>query len=161
MGVGDSWVRKFSIGHREWLPDCQHHQFHTHSQARIVPVSPALHPSMPSWLLLLLTNWHKKGRLPPKLVCSWGTHRVQHKSISWLVIKSCESLFPGPRPGSPQYRSIKKAVVVHKHPERNRREKDAEFHLILIESRLHWLACYYETSQVGSSHPVRNMRYPQ
>uniref|UniRef100_A0A8C6QXR1 Small ribosomal subunit protein uS15 n=1 Tax=Nannospalax galili TaxID=1026970 RepID=A0A8C6QXR1_NANGA len=42
----------------------------------------------------------------------------------------------------------KKAVAVHKHLEKNRKEKDAKFHLILIESRIHWLARYYKTKQV-------------
>ncbi|KAL1894640.1 ribosomal 40S subunit protein S13 [Ceratocystis pirilliformis] len=38
---------------------------------------------------------------------------------------------------------IKKAVTVRKHLERNRKDKDAKFHLILIESRIHRLARYY------------------
>uniref|UniRef100_A0A8C6RSA8 Small ribosomal subunit protein uS15 n=1 Tax=Nannospalax galili TaxID=1026970 RepID=A0A8C6RSA8_NANGA len=37
------------------------------------------------------------------------------------------------------YHLIKKAYAVHKHLERNRKDKDAKFHLILIESRIHWL----------------------
>ncbi|RYC54404.1 hypothetical protein CHU98_g11805 [Xylaria longipes] len=37
------------------------------------------------------------------------------------------------------------AVSVRKHLERNRKDKDAKFHLILIESRIHRLARYYKT----------------
>lgn len=35
---------------------------------------------------------------------------------------------------------IKKAVAVRKHLERNRKDKDSKFRLILIESRIHRLA---------------------
>ncbi|KAI0009807.1 40S ribosomal protein S13 [Xylariaceae sp. FL0662B] len=37
-----------------------------------------------------------------------------------------------------------KAVSVRKHLERNRKDKDAKFRLILIESRIHRLARYYK-----------------
>ncbi|XP_057578475.1 40S ribosomal protein S13-like [Hippopotamus amphibius kiboko] len=38
------------------------------------------------------------------------------------------------------YHLIEKAIAVRKHLERNRKDKDAKFRLILIESRNHWLA---------------------
>jgi small subunit ribosomal protein S13e len=38
---------------------------------------------------------------------------------------------------------IKKAVAVRKHLERNKKDKDSKFRLILIESRIHRLARYY------------------
>lgn len=37
------------------------------------------------------------------------------------------------------YMLIKKAVAVRKHLERNRKDKDSKFRLILIESRIHRL----------------------
>lgn len=37
------------------------------------------------------------------------------------------------------------AVAVRKHLERNRKDKDSKFRLILIESRIHRLARYYKT----------------
>ncbi|EGX51977.1 ribosomal 40S subunit protein S13 [Orbilia oligospora] len=40
---------------------------------------------------------------------------------------------------------IKKAVAVRKHLERNRKDKDGKFRLILIESRIHRLSRYYKT----------------
>ncbi|CRK11244.1 40S ribosomal protein S13 like [Verticillium longisporum] len=43
------------------------------------------------------------------------------------------------------YMLIKKAVAVRKHLERNRKDKDSKFRLILIESRVHRLARYYKT----------------
>merc|ERR1712003_336054 len=45
------------------------------------------------------------------------------------------------------YMLIKKAVSVRKHLERNRKDKDSKFRLILIESRIHRLARYYRTSR--------------
>ncbi|CAO2617202.1 40S ribosomal protein S13 [Lemmus lemmus] len=46
------------------------------------------------------------------------------------------------------YHLIKKAVAVRKHLERNRKDKDAKFRLILIESRIHRLARYSKTKRV-------------
>merc|ERR1711974_136440 len=46
------------------------------------------------------------------------------------------------------YYLIKKAVSIRKHLERNRKDKDAKFRLILIESRIHRLARYYKTKGV-------------
>jgi len=45
------------------------------------------------------------------------------------------------------YMLIKKAVQVRKHLERNRKDKDSKFRLILIESRIHRLARYYRTTR--------------
>merc|ERR1711990_50580 len=45
------------------------------------------------------------------------------------------------------YCLIKKAVAVRKHLERNRRDKDSKFRLILIESRIHRLARYYRKTR--------------
>ena len=42
---------------------------------------------------------------------------------------------------------IKKAVVMRKHLEVNRKDKDGKFRLILVESRIHRLARYYKVSQ--------------
>ncbi|KAK4458588.1 ribosomal S13/S15 N-terminal domain-containing protein [Cladorrhinum samala] len=40
---------------------------------------------------------------------------------------------------------IQKAVAVRKHLERNRKDRDGKFRLILVESRIHRLARYYKT----------------
>jgi Ribosomal protein S15P/S13E len=44
-----------------------------------------------------------------------------------------------------QYANSSQAVAVRKHLERNRKDKDSKFRLILIESRIHRLARYYKT----------------
>ena len=41
--------------------------------------------------------------------------------------------------------SLPQAVAVRKHLERNRKDKDSKFRLILIESRIHRLARYYKS----------------
>jgi small subunit ribosomal protein S13e len=45
------------------------------------------------------------------------------------------------------YFLIKKAVSIRKHLERNNKDKDAKFRLILTESRIHRLARYYKRSK--------------
>lgn len=46
------------------------------------------------------------------------------------------------------YHLIKKAVSVRKHLDKNRKDKDSKFRLILIESRIHRLSRYYKTTGV-------------
>ena len=46
------------------------------------------------------------------------------------------------------YHLIKKAVNIRKHLDRNRKDIDSKFRLILIESRIHRLARYYKTAKV-------------
>ena len=41
------------------------------------------------------------------------------------------------------YHLIKKAISIRKHLEKFRKDKDAKFRLILVESRIHRLARYY------------------
>ena len=45
------------------------------------------------------------------------------------------------------YHLIKKAVSVRKHLERNRKDRDAKYRLILIESRIHRLVRYYKRAR--------------
>jgi small subunit ribosomal protein S13e len=45
------------------------------------------------------------------------------------------------------YCLIKKAVAMRKHLDANRKDKDAKFHLILVESRIHRLARYYRKAK--------------
>ena len=45
------------------------------------------------------------------------------------------------------YMLVKKAVAVRKHLEKNRKDKDSKFRLILIESRIHRLARYYRSTR--------------
>ncbi|KAG5605818.1 hypothetical protein H5410_027310 [Solanum commersonii] len=45
------------------------------------------------------------------------------------------------------YHFIKKVVAIQKHLERNRKDKDSKFRLILVESRIHRLARYYKKTK--------------
>ena len=56
----------------------------------------------------------------------------------------------GLAPSKPEdlHHLIKKAVAIRKHLERNRKDKDSKFRLILVESRIHRLARYYKTKKV-------------
>ena len=42
------------------------------------------------------------------------------------------------------YFLIKKAVAIRKHLERNRKDRDSKFRLIMVESRIHRLTRYYK-----------------
>lgn len=44
------------------------------------------------------------------------------------------------------YHMIKKAVSMRKHLEKNRKDVDGKFRLILVESRIHRLARYYKVA---------------
>lgn len=45
------------------------------------------------------------------------------------------------------YHLINKAILIRKHLERNRKDKDSKFRLILVESRIHCLARYYKKTK--------------
>ena len=53
----------------------------------------------------------------------------------------------GPGIAEGLYHFIKKAVAERKHLERNMEDKDSNFRLVLIESRVHRLARYYERTK--------------
>ena len=44
------------------------------------------------------------------------------------------------------YNLMKKAVAIRKHLERNRKDKDSKYRLILVESKIHRLTRYYRKS---------------
>merc|ERR550537_1260132 len=45
------------------------------------------------------------------------------------------------------YYLIKKAVSIRKHLDRNHKDRDSKFRLILVESRIHRLARYYKKTK--------------
>lgn len=71
-------------------------------------------------------------------------------SVFWLfVLREWLMLLTGLAPEIPEdlYHLIKKAVAIRKHLERNRKDKDSKFRLILVESRIHRLARYYKKTK--------------
>merc|ERR1712195_135676 len=75
--------------------------------------------------------------------------RSQGKMIQSCLQRSDSFPRTGLAPSLPEdlYCLIKKAVSVRKHLEKNRKDKDSKFRLILIESRIHRLARYYKLSK--------------
>jgi ribosomal protein S15P/S13E len=59
------------------------------------------------------------------------------------------------------YHLIKKAVSMRKHMERNRKDKDSKFRLILIESRIHRLARYYKVRGAWVEQGLMGVGWPR
>ena len=74
--------------------------------------------------------------------------RVQVRSVTGQkILRILKAAGLAPEIPEDLYCLIKKAVAVRKHLERNRKDKDAKFRLILIESRTHRLARYYRSTK--------------
>ncbi|KAG1464821.1 hypothetical protein G6F46_003050 [Rhizopus delemar] len=91
----------------------------------------------------------KKGLTPSQIGVilrdSYGIPQV--RSITGnKVLRILKSSGLAPEVPEDLYHLIKKAVSIRKHLERNRKDKDSKYRLILIESRIHRLARYYKTS---------------
>ncbi|XP_050533363.1 40S ribosomal protein S13 [Daktulosphaira vitifoliae] len=89
----------------------------------------------------------KKGLTPSKIGVilrdSHGVAQVRFVTGN-KILRIMKAM--GLAPGLPEdlYHLIKKAVAIRKHLERNRKDRDSKFRLILVESRIHRLARYYK-----------------
>merc|ERR1711909_28068 len=114
--------------------------------------------SVPTWLKLAsedvqeqIFKLAKKGLTPSQIgVILRDSHGVaqvrfvtENKILRILKAKGLAAEIP-----EDLYHLIKKAVNIRKHLERNRKDKDSKFRLILVESRIHRLARYYKTKKV-------------
>merc|ERR1712063_188971 len=114
--------------------------------------------SVPTWLKLTsedvteqIMKLAKKGLTPSQIGVilrdSHGVAQVKfvtgNKILRILKGKGLASDIP-----EDLYYLIKKAVSIRKHLERNRKDRDAKYRLILVESRIHRLARYYKTKKV-------------
>ncbi|KAI9471908.1 MAG: 40S ribosomal protein S13 [Benjaminiella poitrasii] len=91
----------------------------------------------------------KKGLSPAQIgVILRDSHGIpQVKSITGnKILRILKTNGLAPEVPEDLYHLIKKAVSIRKHLERNRKDKDSKYRLILIESRIHRLARYYKTS---------------
>ncbi|GFS43404.1 40S ribosomal protein S13 [Trichonephila inaurata madagascariensis] len=114
--------------------------------------------SVPTWLKLSpedvteqLCKLAKKGLTPSQIgVILRDSHGVAQ--VRWVTGNKILRILKakGFAPDLPEdlYHLIKKAVAVRKHLERNRKDKDSKFRLILIESRIHRLARYFKGKRV-------------
>ena len=97
-----------------------------------------------------ITKLARKGNTPSQIgVILRDSHGVaQVSSVTGSkVLRILKSHGLAPDLPEDLYFLIKKAVSVRKHLERNRRDKDSKFRLILIESRIHRLARYYRRTK--------------
>merc|ERR1712136_595269 len=114
--------------------------------------------SVPTWLKLssddvkeqiykLAKKGLRHGQIGVILRDSHGVAQVRFVTGNKIlrILKS-----KGLAPDLPEdiYYLIKKAVSIRKHLDRNRKDRDAKFRLILIESRIHRLGRYYKQKSV-------------
>lgn len=114
--------------------------------------------SVPTWLKLSsedvkeqIFKLAKKGLRPSQIGVilrdSHGVAQVRFVTGNQIlrILKA-----KGLSPDLPEdlYHLIKKAVAMRKHLERNRKDTDSKFRLILVESRIHRLARYYKKKAV-------------
>merc|ERR1711934_341046 len=92
----------------------------------------------------------KKGLTPSQIgVISRDSNGIpQVKSVTGQkIVRLLKANGLAPEIPEDLYMLIKKAVQVRRHLEKNRKDKDSKFRLILIESRIHRLARYYRTTR--------------
>jgi small subunit ribosomal protein S13e len=92
----------------------------------------------------------KKGLTPSQIgvILRDSNGIAQVKSVTGhKVVRILKANGLAPEVPEDLYMLIKKAVQVRKHLERNRKDKDSKFRLILIESRIHRLARYYRSTR--------------
>ncbi|CCV00031.1 unnamed protein product [Malassezia sympodialis ATCC 42132] len=118
--------------------------------------------SPPSWLktspeevVQQIVKLARKGVTPSQIGAqlrdSQGVAQVRFVTGS-KILRILKSEGLAPEIPEDLYHLIKRAVSVRKHLERNRKDMDSKFRLILIESRIHRLTRYYKT--VGAVPPT-------
>jgi len=93
----------------------------------------------------------KKGLTPSQIGVvlrdSQGIPQVQAVTGS-KILRILKASGLAPELPEDLYHLIKKAVNIRRHLERNRKDVDSKFRLILVESRIHRLSRYYKTKKV-------------
>ncbi|PWZ29455.1 40S ribosomal protein S13 [Zea mays] len=108
---------------------------------------------MPSQIGVLLRDQHGiplvKSVTGSKILRILKAHGENYIPIARFTCCQWRSLRYRLAPEIPEdlYFLIKKAVAIRKHLERNRKDKDSKFRLILVESRIHRLARYYKRTK--------------
>merc|ERR1719335_104896 len=108
----------------------------------------------PTWLKMKTedVNDHicklaKKGLTPSQIGVtlrdSFGVPQVKTITGS-KILRMLKTAGLAPALPEDLYYLIKKAVAIRKHLDKNRKDKDSKFRLILVESRIHRLARYYK-----------------
>ncbi|KAK4384246.1 40S ribosomal protein S13 [Sesamum angolense] len=97
-----------------------------------------------------ICKFAKKGLTPSQIgVILRDSHGIaQVKSVTGSkILRILKAHGLAPEIPEDLYHLIKKAVAIRKHLERNRKDKDSKFRLILVESRIHRLARYYKKTK--------------
>ncbi|SCU78337.1 LADA_0A05160g1_1 [Lachancea dasiensis] len=113
--------------------------------------APAWFKSSPDSVVEQIAKYARKGLTPSQIgVLLRDAHGVTQARVITgnKIMRILKSNGLAPEIPEDLYYLIKKAVSVRKHLERNRKDKDAKFRLILVESRIHRLARYYRTVSV-------------
>ena len=127
--------------------------------------------SSPRWsvftlekLTPLICQLAKKGLVPSQIGIYLRDCKgiPQTKSITGKkIIRILKAKKMAPEIPEDLYFLIKKAVNVRKHLERNKKDKDSKFRLILIESKIHRLSRYYKRkSKLPNSWAYGNSNIP-
>merc|ERR1712093_717624 len=109
--------------------------------------APAWTTMSPSTITDLIVKNAKKGLTPSQIGVlmrdQYGIPKVRFltgkKILRILKKRGCAPSIP-----EDMYHLIKKAVAMRKHLNRNRKDTDCKFRLILTESRIHRLTRYYK-----------------
>ncbi|KAK0613019.1 ribosomal protein S15-domain-containing protein [Bombardia bombarda] len=112
------------------------------------PQPPNLAQDHPEQVVDQICKLARKGATPSQIgVILRDSHGIaQVKVVTGnKILRILKSSGLAPDIPEDLFQLIKKAVAVRKHLERNRKDKDSKFRLILIESRIHRLARYYKT----------------
>lgn len=112
----------------------------------------------PSWFKLSveeveeqIIRYARKGLTPSAIgVILRDSHGVPQVKFATgnKILRILKSNGLAPEIPEDLYHLIKKAVNMRKHLERNRKDKDTKFRLILVESRIHRLTRYYRLAGV-------------
>ena len=98
-----------------------------------------------------ILKYAKKGMTPSQIGVllrdSQGIPQVQSVTGS-KILRILRVAGLAPRLPEDLYHLIKKAVNIRRHLERNRKDIDSKFRLILVESRIHRLSRYYKSKRV-------------
>nr|CAN68284.1 hypothetical protein VITISV_010941 [Vitis vinifera] len=106
--------------------------------------------SPPKMLEDNICKFAKKGLTPSQIgVILRDSHGIaQVKSVTGSkILRVLKGHGLAPEIPEDLYHLIKKAVAIRKHLERNRKDKDSKFRLILVESRIHRLGRYYKRTK--------------
>jgi len=97
-----------------------------------------------------IIKYAKKGLTPSQIGVvlrdSYGIPQVKFVTGN-KILRILKTAGLAPELPEDLYHLIKKAVNIRRHLEKNKKDTDSKFRLILVESRIHRLARYYKTSK--------------